>query len=78
MVCGLRFAVCVKDEVEDRFVVAHDKTNGWWELWNSKRQWVGGHGTFDAPDVGLLWTQAPFFILSLQSNLKFTKPITQY
>ncbi len=29
---GLRFAVCVKDEVDDRFVVAHDKTNGGWEL----------------------------------------------
>ncbi len=75
---GLRFAICVKDEVDDRFVVAHDKTNGGWELWGSIKWWVGVHRTFGALDVGLLWTWGPFSILSLQCNLKFTKPITQY
>jgi hypothetical protein len=28
----LWFVVCVGDEVKDRFMVAHDKGNGQWEL----------------------------------------------
>jgi hypothetical protein len=26
--------VCIGDEVEIRFVIAHDKANGQWEGWN--------------------------------------------
>jgi hypothetical protein len=26
------FMICVGDEVKDRYVVAHDKANGRWEL----------------------------------------------
>jgi hypothetical protein len=26
------FVVCVGDEVDDKFVVVHDKSNGQWEL----------------------------------------------
>jgi hypothetical protein len=29
--------ICVRDEVEDKFVVVHDKTNEWWELWGSMK-----------------------------------------
>jgi hypothetical protein len=32
--------VCMGDGVEDRFLVAHDKANGWWELCGSMRQWI--------------------------------------
>jgi len=28
------FVVYMKDGVKKRFVVAHDKTNGQWELWS--------------------------------------------
>jgi hypothetical protein len=74
--------VCVGDEVEDRLVVAHDKVNGWWELWSSmRRDELGGHGTFGAHEVGgLLWTWASLFkdFLPLQGNFKSTKLITQY
>ncbi len=31
------FVVCVSNEVRDRFVVAHDKTNGRWELQSSMK-----------------------------------------
>jgi hypothetical protein len=73
--------VCMGDEVKDRFVVAHEKANGGWELWGfNETWWIGGHGTFGAHEVGLLWTQAPFFIDCplLWNNLKSTKPTTQY
>jgi hypothetical protein len=31
------FVVCVGDDVENRFVVQHDKTNGQWELRGSMK-----------------------------------------
>jgi len=30
--------VCMGNGVENRFVVAHGKTNGWWELQGSMKQ----------------------------------------
>jgi hypothetical protein len=29
--------ICMGDGVENRFVVAHDKANGWWELCGSMK-----------------------------------------
>jgi hypothetical protein len=29
--------VYMGDKVEDKFVLAHDKANGWWELWGSMK-----------------------------------------
>jgi hypothetical protein len=31
------FVICMGDEVEDRYVMAHDKTNGRWELQDSMK-----------------------------------------
>ncbi len=44
-----RCVVCMGNGVEIRFVVAHDKTNGWWEGWGSM-----GHGMFGAHEKGCL------------------------
>ncbi len=60
------FVVYMWDEVEDRLVVAHDKANGWWELWGSMKR-----DEFCAHEVrGLLWTRVPFSknCLSLQNT----------
>jgi hypothetical protein len=37
VVCSLQFAIYVRDKVENNSMVAHDKTNGWWELWGLMR-----------------------------------------
>jgi hypothetical protein len=29
--------VCIGDGMDTKFVVAHDKTNEWWELWGSMK-----------------------------------------
>ncbi len=31
--------ICMKDEVKDRSMMAHDKTNGWWKLRGSMKSW---------------------------------------
>ncbi len=50
------FVVYVGDEVKDRLVVAHDTTNGQWELRSSMRcDELGDMGRFAAHEVeGLL------------------------
>jgi hypothetical protein len=37
---------CMQNGVETRCVMAHDKTNGWWEWWSR------GHWTFGAHEEG--------------------------
>jgi hypothetical protein len=47
--------VCMGYEVETKFVVAHDKTNGQWEGWS-----LMGHGMSGAhEEEGLIKAQAP-------------------
>ncbi len=67
--------VCMGDEVETRSVVAHDKTNRWWEGWG-----LMGHGMFGAHEEGDLIGALPHLLknyLLLYGNPKSTKLTTK-
>ncbi len=67
------FVVCMGNGVENRFVVVHGKSNGWWELRSSMKQ--DEIGDMGCEKRGLLRANAPFSksCLLLHGNLKSTK-----